>query len=136
MTEFYWHIHHEVLIEPATEPIENRIDYIKKNKPAHEIETRLRLLKPVRGKLPKEVIKAWKAYCKAWKAYCKARDAYCKAWKAYNKARDAYNKAWDAYYKALQNHKSEIEVLHKAECPNCPWNGKTIFPEGGNETSL
>ena len=23
-----------------------------------------------------------------------------------------------------------IEKLHKKECPNCPWNGRTIFPEG------
>src|SRR3972149_3274028 len=23
----------------------------------------------------------------------------------------------------------EMEELHKIECPNCPWNGKTIFPE-------
>lgn len=49
---FAWHVHHETLVEPLTEPIENRIAYIRKDKPAGEIELRLRLLKPVRGSLP------------------------------------------------------------------------------------
>ena len=23
----------------------------------------------------------------------------------------------------------ELDRLHREECPNCPWNGNTIFPE-------
>ncbi len=111
----YWHIHHDVLCEFATWPIENRIAYIQENKPEHEIETRLRLLRPVKGALPKGFIEAWVAYDQAWVAYEKDRAACDKAWVA-------YGKAWAAY-------KSEIEALHEAECPNCPWNGKTIFPK-------
>jgi len=53
----YWHPNHDILLKWTTEPIENRIAYIKNNKPAHEIKTRLRLLKPVRGKLPEAVDK-------------------------------------------------------------------------------
>ena len=45
----YWHIHHETLLEWNTEPIENRIAYIKVSKSPEEIPTRLRLLKPVQG---------------------------------------------------------------------------------------
>ena len=45
--EYYWHIHHEQLVEATYEPIENRIFYIKSDKPKHEIETRLRLLRKV-----------------------------------------------------------------------------------------
>ena len=109
MTEYYWHVHHTVLCEPLTEPIENRIAYIKASKREAEIETRLRLMAPVRGKLPA--------------AYAKARAAYAKAGAAYDKVRAAYDKARAA---ALP----EIEALHALECPNCPWDAaqQTIFP--------
>lgn len=131
-TKFYWHIHHDILCEPLTEPLKNRIKYIKKYKPEEEQELRLKLIKPVKGKLPKRVIKAWKAhnkageaYIKAKKAYIKAREAYDKAKKAYIKAYDkageahlkawkAHNKAWKAHLKTL-TMKSVIK-LHKKEC--------------------
>ncbi len=77
--DIWWHVHHEELYEQLTEPIRNRINYIKKDKPKNEIELRLKLLKPVLGELPKD------------------------------------RKGW--------------EKLHKEECPNCPWNGTTIFPK-------
>lgn len=32
------------------------------------------------------------------------------------------------YNEALRKHMPEIEKLHAKECPNCPWDGKTIFP--------
>lgn len=51
-TDYWWHIHHEKLVEYLTEPIRSRINYIKKEKPKEEVETRLRLLKPVLGKIP------------------------------------------------------------------------------------
>ena len=131
MNQIYlWHIHHETLLEFTTEPIENRITYIKSDKPAYEIETRLRLLKPVKGKLPTAVVEAGEAYGKAWEACREAWEAYtkAKAWDAYDKALDAYGKAGEAYGKALQDHRVEIEALHASECPGCSWNGETIFP--------
>lgn len=109
---FFWHIHHDKLLEWSSN-IEERIEYIKKNKPANEQELRLRLLKPVVGKLPKEVVVAEAAYYEAEVAYDKAVVAWDKAWAAYDKAKAAY--------------RAEIEALHARECPNCPWNGKTIF---------
>jgi len=51
-TDFWWHIHHEVLVESLTEPLRARINYIKKNKPKDEIELRLKLLTPVLGDIP------------------------------------------------------------------------------------
>ena len=47
--KMYWHIHHEVLMEYLTEPLKNRIEYIKTNKPEHERDIRLKLLKAVKG---------------------------------------------------------------------------------------
>src|SRR3990167_4449600 len=141
-TKFYWHIHHEILVELLTEPLKNRIAYIKRNKPKGEIKLRLRLLRPVKGKLSKEVVKADQARDKAYQAWDKADQARDKAYQAWDKAyqardkadqaRDKAYQAWDkadqARDKAIEKHKDEIEALHKKECPKCPWNGKTIFP--------
>ena len=117
MTTFAWHVHHETLIEPLTEPIENRIAYIKQAKPASEVELRLRLLKPVQGELPAALDKARAALDKAWAALDKARAAHVKARAALDKARAACM--------------PEIEALHAIECPDCPWDGTSIFPKAG-----
>ncbi len=106
--EFYWHIHHDVLVEPLVELIHNRRAFIIANKPSHEIQTRLRLLKLVCGTLPDAVVQAGVT------------------WGGFN-----IGLAESAYYKSLENHRTEIEALHAEECPDCPWNGYTIFPEGG-----
>lgn len=123
----YWHIHHEVLLEFATEPIENRIAYIKAKKPADEVPIRLRLLHEVKGKLPLRVVRARAACNKAEAAYNKAEVSYNKAWADYDKAMVAFDKAEAAYNKALSS--KAIQALHAKECPNCPWDGTTIFPE-------
>ena len=129
MTDFYWHIHHTFLVEPLTEPIKNRIGFIKENKAKKEIATRLRLMKPVKGKLPAKFVKAGAAYNKAGATYDKAGAAYDKAWATYVKAWAAHVKAWAAYNKVWAACKPQIEKLHAKECPDCPWDGKTIFPE-------
>ena len=101
----WWHVHHGVLCEPLTESVENRIAYIKASKPKDEIEIRLKLLKPASKEASKARAVHEKAVSKAW--------AY-EAWAVYDKAT---SEAW-----------AELERLHRTECPDCPWNGKTIFP--------
>ena len=96
----YWHIHHDTLAEFATEPIENRIAYIKAEKPTHERETRLRLLKPMSAEATALLAEYEKVQQAAWAEYEKVRQA-----------------AWEP-----------LGAIHKIECPNCPWDGKTIFP--------
>src|SRR3990170_2423495 len=97
----YWHIHHkDFLLE--------WIDFIQAEKPKHEVEIRLRLLKPVQGALPPKLVKAGDAR---------------------GKAEDANAKDWDAYGKAYDKYLPQIEALHALECPDCPWDGFTIFPE-------
>jgi len=160
--KYYWHIHHGVLFEQATEPIKNRIAHIKSDKPECEVALRLRLLKPVKDQ--KRLIAILTAYKKveapAWEAYLKveatALEAYEKAKatasEAYKKAKDsaleAYEKAkapaLEAYLKAkapaLEAYKKveatasakrdkAINTLHAKECPNCPWDGETVFPK-------
>jgi len=129
---FYWHVHHDELLEWCYDA-EERIDFIKNRKPAHEIETRLTWFQPVKGKLPDAVIDAGEAHNKAYEEACdKAyEEASDKARVAYNKASEAYLKTHGAYRKALSDHKDEIEALHAKEQPGCPWDGETlVFPRG------
>ena len=135
MSDWYWHIHHDVLTEPLTEPLQNRLDYIRATKPQSEVETRLRLIAPVTVELPAALDKAWVASVTARAAYDKALAARDKAWAAYDTAWVAYDKARAAYVKARADAAPELERLHALDCPaalagTCPWDGKTIFPGG------
>ena len=106
-TIYYWHIHHGVLYELVTEPIERRIKYIKLNKPSSEIELRLRLLKPVKSK---RAIAAIKTIESAWKVYKEQVDS---ASKVYN---EAITQADIAYYETTtQSKKVYEEVIAQAK---------------------
>jgi hypothetical protein len=91
---YAWHVHHETLAEPLTEPFEIRTRAIsKKNEsPAHII---------LRYKLFKKSIEL-KALVAEYDAKRKPLD--------------------DEYY-------AKLLVLHAVECPDCTWDGKTIFSE-------
>ena len=128
-TKYYWHIHHGILFEEATEPIKNRIAYIKSDKPECEVALRLRLLKPVKDQ---------KRLIAILTAYEKVEDSALEAYeKATALASEAYEKveapALEAYEKAtaLASAKRDraINALHSKECPDCPWDGETIFPK-------
>ena len=119
-TGWYWHVHHDVLLEWCTD-YDKRVSYIRRYKPGKERALRLRLFRPVQGDLPPDLVAAEAAYDKAGVA----RD---KAWAAYYRAEAACDKAWAACDKAGVARKGELEALHAAECPGCPWNGQTIFP--------
>ena len=118
-----WHIHHDTLLEWSKEPLHLRAKFIKAVKPEKEIEARLRLMRPVKGKLPDEVTGA----------YGVAEEATARAW---------WTATWDVgdtlaiaartqgkLKEIISNNRKAIEELHRKECPDCPWNGETIFPE-------
>ena len=111
---YYWHIHHDTLCEGTTH-IEERITYIKNNKPSSEIPLRLKLMQKVKNpsKLPKE----WR------EAYQKWEEADKKWGEAYQKWEEASEK-WE---EADEKYVLQVEALHKIEHPNCPWNGESIF---------
>ena len=134
-TKFYWHVHHEQLVEIALEPIKNRIKYIKEQKPEEERATRLRLLKPVKGVLPASVIKTGDTFRKVEDAFRKQQQMYTTTpppqgwnWVAYDNAYNTYTYTMNALMAARTEHIDKIEALHAKECLNCPWNGRTIFP--------
>jgi hypothetical protein len=145
--KFYWHIHHTALCEIATEPIQNRIQYIREYKDPCEVPTRLRLLKPVKAELPARLVRAAKTFCKWVTVVEKMNVAYRKAERAFERASDenyprlhiACEKAGRASDKVrgncdiaeerlrivMNNFQAQLEALHKIECPDCPWDGKT-----------
>lgn len=104
---FAFHVHHDELIEFCTD-YDERVKYIKENKPLEEQELRLRLFRLIPSdRLPPPLVVAVKAY---------------------KKAKKTYEKAKKAYEKAKKTCEPEILKLHKELCPDCPWNGETIFP--------
>ncbi len=115
---FAFHVHHDILAEYCTDYV-GRVAYIKSDKPPHERKLRLRLFKliPI-SKLPWALAGVVEARDDAWKAYVDARDD---AWKACD---DALKASDDALKAAMP----DFIKLHAELCPDCPWNGKTIFP--------
>ena len=125
---------------------DERVKFIKEHKPKSEQELRLKLFFIVPDKLvPGKDSEEWEACVKAREAYVKAREAYYKAWEAYvkareacDKAREAYDKAWEACVKAreayvkareayFKKYSKELDELCHKLCPDCTWNGETIF---------
>ena len=109
------HVHHEEPCEALTEPIENRIAYILREKPEHERALRLRLMRPITAK----------AYAK-YEADRAALDAKYRADIA----------PLDAKYEAdiaalYAKYEADLAALHAAMCPTpgCPWRENTIFHE-------
>ena len=101
MKQMVWHAYHAGSLCQYVD-LEARRTQIEKIKSEHELPTRRRLMKPVVGQLPEEFVIA-----------CEVMNAARETWAA----REA----------AYTKHKAEIEQLHAAECPDCPWNGETIF---------
>ena len=139
-----WHVHHDKLCEMLIEPIETRIEYIKLNKPPGEIEIRLRLLKIMSGPLSDAIEQAYHAWeqadhaleqaAKVWRqsteAFKQADHAWKQAAKVWRQSAKAFERADYAFEQADQAFLQlpDLAALHEQECPNCPWDGKTIFP--------
>ena len=110
---FFWHVHHDKLLEYCYS-YEERADYIKNEKQEKEIETRLRLFKPIKDvkSLPKE-----------WHEAYKKLNEVNKRWNEVNKKwNEANKKRKEADEKCLP----ELEELHKKECGCSEWNREEI----------
>ena len=127
-----WLIHHRVIVERSTEPLARRVDFVRTFKPRNEVPIRLKWMRPVKGKLPIEVVEAEKAFREAEKACTGTyRKIYEEAGKAYGEVGKAYGEAEKAYEETIERNRPEIEKLHREECPGCPWDWDqgTLFPE-------
>ena len=127
--KLYWHIHHDKLLEVATEPIARRKRFIRAAKLSGEVKTRLRCLKPVKGTLPDEIIEAFEVQAAAESRFHKASTGpeFC-LWVGSKLYVDYYTANKDLK-DTLQKYELEINRLHDEEC-SCPWNGTTLFPGG------
>jgi len=76
------------------------------------------MMKPMRGKLPELV----EAIAESDKARAEWVKAYAE-WEAYAELVKAYAEL----AKALRH--PSVFALHAKECPNCSWNGTSIFGE-------
>jgi len=144
---YAWHVHHDRLVEPLTEPMETRIAYIKQNKPAREVEVRLRLFKLVQDQaavkpLYDEYLAKRKTLYDEYLAKRKPLDdEYDAKWKPlYDeylaKRKTLYDEylakrkpLYDEYLAKREPLESKMLKLHAEECPDCPWNGETILVE-------
>ena len=112
------HCHDKILIEYCTDYNE-RVEYIKTDKPENEQEIRLRVFKLLSKEsikaLPKNIIKAYADWEKANADWDKA-NADCE------KANADKNKAYDDWEKK--------EEWHKKYCGCKEWNGKELVFEG------
>jgi tetratricopeptide (TPR) repeat protein len=139
--DWAWLVHHGILAEPLTEPIENRISYILEYK-TDNVALRLRLLRPLVGdETDAEFNKAIGEYYKTSaefdkintefdKAINELYNAYAEPDKArgeYYKARDEYIKAYAEYYKASTELYKYATMHYHRLFPDSPWNGKTVF---------
>jgi hypothetical protein len=147
-----WHCHHEQLIEPLTKLAENRIAFILRSKSQHEQALRLHLFRPFKGKIPsklKKIIADWekadadweKAKANLWQAKAnwekvdadrqKADADWEKVKVDSRKAIADWQKAKADWWKAKADWwKADADATHKRQCKNCPWDGRTIFPQG------
>ncbi len=126
--QIVWHAYHAGSLCQLVDLEARRAD-IERIKPFHELPTRQRLMRPVVGQLPEKFIAACEAWDATWDARdatWETRDAAWETWEAIRETRDAAREAWDAAY---AQYKVKIETLHATECPDCPWDGNTIFPE-------
>ena len=148
-----WHVHHEILAEPLTDPLADRLRFIRTRKDPKEVPTRLALIHRVDlslldakayaawtkadaalTKADAAWTKAYAAWTKAYAAWTKADAAWTKAYAARIKADAARTKAYAARIKAYAALRPFLEAIHATSCPGlsgvgtCPWNGRTIFP--------
>ncbi len=119
--KLFWHIHHDQLLEMATEPIARRKTHIRRYKAPEEIETRLRCLRPVKGTLPDEVIEAFRFHADFLDSLDK---------KLLHRFCGLCDMADADLRVTSQKYESEINRLHDEECSCCPWDGITLFPGG------
>jgi len=134
----FWHVHHDQLLEYCYS-CGKRQAFIVLNKLENEIETRIALLQPVRGKLPPMFETLAEEEKKVRIALHKATDkldhgVYTYGYLVHKELLGRYNEAYNnliavtkEFQAMITNHIDELLALHKEEC-GCNWT-----PEAGIE---
>jgi len=107
------HCHHGVLVEWCYD-YDKRAKAIKKDKPKHEQETRLRLFKILPNEAVNEIpIEMQKANRKWWEARKKEQKAYKKEQKVYKKQQVEYQKLLEVYQKLREAYQKWQNVCQE-----------------------
>ena len=137
-----WHGHHEnkCPMEYLLEGIKARRQDILAYKSHEEWRLRLRLLQEVQGTVPDAILQGVAACDRAQADVAQAattladcvlaqtQDARDQAYAACTQAIAVRNQAYAAFRQTLVDNLPAILELHAQECPDCPWDGQTIFP--------
>ena len=124
---WYWWLHHDTPIE-WTDDLDERWDYVMKNKPPLELSVRISAMRPVAGELPRELVTArekyyaveekydaaWDECDVAWEEFGAARDECDAAWEKYDDARDEYDAAREKWIAAWEKYKAAREKYDAA----------------------
>ena len=149
MSVILLHCHHDILAEfgVGDDPLAERIASIKATKPAHEQETRLRVLRVV-DSWPPFLAEAQAKFDEVWAELTKAQVKFTKAQAElnevlaefaevqpkFNKALAKLNEAWAKFAEAQAKFDEvwatpEAMAWHASVCvKDCPWDGHTLFP--------
>jgi len=148
---FYWHMNPRALMEQCYDYTKRRAEMLSSRSLDENTREHLRLFKRVKSELPETVMRAQQVIdaaqqasreaCQAYDEMRRIRDedrsrtyqtdldqACDKAFHTLQEARLVYERARQTYINTLLTNKTAIEELHQQECPNCPWDGETIFP--------
>jgi hypothetical protein len=130
------HIHHEIAVEALTEPIENRIAYILREKPKKEQALRLRLMRPVEAPALAEYQRVTAPALAEYQrvtapALAEYQRVTAPALAEYLRVKAS---AWAEYLRveapALAEYERVEAAAHLAICvSDCPFYGRTIFGE-------
>src|SRR3990167_7021035 len=141
---FAIHCHHDTLVEYCYN-YDERVEFIKQNKPQNELEIRLRLFKILSQKAEKDIPERdLKAYAEWRKAYAEWQKAYTERKKAdvewekadveWEKADVEWKKAYTEWNKAdAEREKADAEwpqeskdAFHKRWCGCKEWDGQKL----------
>lgn len=88
---FSIHLHHDILAEYCWD-YDERVDFIKKNKPKNEIELRLKLFKILPPEARKEIPDRHQKACVEYQKACAEHQRACANWP--QESKDAFHKKW------------------------------------------
>jgi hypothetical protein len=118
----FWHCHHDELYEYCWDKQE-RINYIKFEKPKSEIKTRLKLFKKIKGKLPKELLEATQLREATKREYEKTNRSFMSV-RYNNWIYEVFSDANKNLEKIKKEYSKLMNTLHKKECGCKEWSNK------------
>lgn len=134
---FYWHPDYRSLYGWIFD-IDECWNHIITRYPKAMLQRQLGRIHPVQN-VPDLLVKVGESYDKVQRDYEKVGTReeallsdYDKLGPVWDSAREQYDKARtevDVNYRAVQSECAvEMGALHELECPDCPWDGMTLFP--------